>query len=118
SGDFSFTVQVRDAQGVSNSRDFSLAVASSLVITTPSALPSASVGGQYTVTLAASGGNMPYTWRVANGSSLPSGLSLNPSTGVLSGAPAQSGTFSFGIEASDAQDVVATRTFTLSVVDQ
>ena len=55
-----------------------------LTITT-SSLPDATVNGNYSATLAASGGAQPYTWSVSSGS-LPPGLSLS-STGVISGTP-------------------------------
>jgi hypothetical protein len=40
----------------------------------------------YTATLSAAGGTPPYTWTIVSGG-LPSGLSLNSSTGVISGTP-------------------------------
>ncbi|MCC6183993.1 MAG: putative Ig domain-containing protein, partial [Microthrixaceae bacterium] len=52
------------------------------------ALPSATAGDAYSATLTATGGTGPYTWSMAPGSgSLPSGLSLDPSTGTISGTP-------------------------------
>jgi hypothetical protein len=56
-----------------------------LAVTT-SSLPLAQVGVAYSTTLAASGGTAPYTWSILSGS-LPAGLSLNASTGVISGTP-------------------------------
>ena len=41
----------------------------------------------YSQTLVATGGTAPYTWAIASGT-LPAGLSLNASMGVISGAPA------------------------------
>jgi Putative Ig domain len=56
-----------------------------LAVTT-SSLPLAQVGVAYSATLAASGGTTPYTWTLSGGV-LPAGLSLNASTGVISGTP-------------------------------
>jgi Putative Ig domain len=56
-----------------------------LAITTAS-LPQAQNGVAYSTTLVASGGTTPYTWAILSGS-LPPGLSLNASTGVISGTP-------------------------------
>jgi hypothetical protein len=51
-----------------------------------SAIPPAQVGVHYKVALQASGGTLPYTWRVVAGA-LPSGIALDSATGVLSGTP-------------------------------
>ncbi len=56
-----------------------------LTITTPS-LPSGTVGVLYSQILAATGGIAPYTWALSLGT-LPGGLTLNPSTGLISGTP-------------------------------
>jgi hypothetical protein len=47
-------------------------------------LPGGSVNTDYDQTLTATGGTSPYTWSVTYGS-LPNGLSLDPSTGEISG---------------------------------
>jgi hypothetical protein len=58
-----------------------------LTITTSSPLPSGSIGIAYSTTLTASGGEPPYAWSLAAGSSaLPTGLSLSKA-GVISGTP-------------------------------
>jgi hypothetical protein len=51
---------------------------------TTTSLPTATKGSTYRVTLAATGGKMPYTWSSLSG--LPKGLTLS-SNGVLSGKP-------------------------------
>ncbi len=60
-------------------------VSAPLVITTPPLLPNAYAGQPYNVTLQASGGT-GFSWTLQSGS-LPTGLSLNSSTGVISGTP-------------------------------
>ncbi|MGA2276018.1 MAG: Ig domain-containing protein [Terracidiphilus sp.] len=59
---------------------------SKLVITTAS-LPSGTAGVAYSASIAASGGTTPYTY---NATGLPSGLSINHTTGAITGTPAVS----------------------------
>lgn len=70
-------------QNQNATKDLTLNGVSSLSVTTAS-LPVFVVGRAYSATLAASGGTAPYTWSITKGA-LPAGLSLNPSTGVISG---------------------------------
>jgi RHS repeat-associated protein len=61
---------------------------SQLQIVTTS-LHDGTVGQGYSITLGATGGTQAYSWTLANGA-LPAGLSLNASSGVLSGTPSSS----------------------------
>jgi hypothetical protein len=49
-------------------------------------LPSGDVAVGYNASLVATGGVPPYTWSITNGQ-LPSGLKLDPATGIISGTP-------------------------------
>jgi hypothetical protein len=71
----------------------------SLAVST-SSLPSAVVGSSYLAQLSATGGAGSYSWSVSSGS-LPAGLSLNPTTGVISGTPTAAGTSSLTLAVSD-----------------
>ncbi len=73
------------AQNQSATKSLTLNVISNVSVTTTT-LPSARIGQAYTATLAATGGTTPYTWSVTSGT-LPPGLSLTPSSGVISGTP-------------------------------
>jgi hypothetical protein len=50
-------------------------------------LPAATVGNAYSQALVASGGAPPYQWSTMGGDPLPSGLSLDKKSGILSGIP-------------------------------
>ena len=69
---------------------------------TTTSLPNATGGHFYTTTLAAAGGIPPYAWSVVAGS-LPPGLGLNATTGVISGVPHVTGTYFFKIGVADSE---------------
>jgi hypothetical protein len=85
-----------------------------LTITTSSPLPSGPLDVPYNQTLTASGGVSPYSWSVSSGA-LPNGLGLGGSTGVISGSPSLSGTFSFVIQVTDSAASAATKNFSISI---
>ena len=82
---------------------------------TTTSLPAGTQGVAYSTTLAASGGTQPYNWSISTGS-LPAGLTLNPSTGVISGTPTTGNKYFFTAQVSDAQSPSATNTKELSIV--
>src|SRR5580704_1570739 len=53
-----------------------------------SSLPTGQTGVAYSAVLAATGGTPPYMWSLASGT-LPAGLTLNASTGAITGTPTQ-----------------------------
>ena len=73
-----------------------------LTITTIS-LPDGVVKAKYTGgTLAATGGTAPYKWSIASGK-LPTGLTLNATTGIIAGKPTKAGTATFMVKVTDAK---------------
>jgi hypothetical protein len=96
-GSFTFTVTATPTTGTAGSRQYTLVVNLALA---PTTLPAASAGDGYSQTITASGGTSPYHFTISSGR-LPSGLTLNTTTGVLSGTPLASGTFRFIVKATD-----------------
>jgi len=77
-------------------------------------LPDGQVGVAYSATLQASLGTPPYTWSISAGS-LPAGLTLNGSTGDISGAPTTAGTSTFTVMVTDANSMSSTKELSITV---
>jgi hypothetical protein len=75
------------------------------------------IGQPYLAVLTGLNGAPPYTWS-ANADALPAGLSLDPTSGEISGTPTQGGLFSTTIKVTDADGASASKTFNLSVFEQ
>ena len=110
-GTFSFTVRATDsckAGMQSTQKAFSLTInfirfnkskCPPISITSPSILPTGTIGQSYSYQLQTSGGQPPIAYTITSGS-LPPGLSLGL-TGLISGTPTTAGTFSFTVRATD-----------------
>jgi chitodextrinase len=114
-GTFNFTALVTDLTLRTKTKPLSITIIDPLVITTTS-LPDGETGASYSQTLNASGGQMPYTWSIINGT-LPVGLSLNSGTGDISGTPTTTGTSVFIVEVTDAGLRTDTESLSISVYD-
>lgn len=82
----------------------------------PLTLPPGIVGVLYSETIIADGGNPPYVYAVSTGA-LPDGLSLDSSTGEISGTPMLAGTFDFTITASDGGTCLASHNYSIDVTE-
>ena len=85
---FSFALRVTDQIPQSDQQNFTIAINASTPpsITSPSSLQAGTVNQPYPNTqLTATGGTQPYSWSV--NPALPNGLTLNPSSGIISGTP-------------------------------
>ncbi|MEV6879304.1 M4 family metallopeptidase [Amycolatopsis sp. NPDC051128] len=73
---------------------------------------STTTGGSVNLTLSASGGTAPYAWSATG---LPAGLSINASTGTISGTATTAGTSNVTVTAKDAANKTGTASFTWTV---
>ena len=67
-----------------------------------SRFPPGKVGARYTAQLQSSGGKAPVKWKVLSGK-LPDGLTLNATTGAITGIPKAKGNFSIVARATDSE---------------
>lgn len=105
-------VTVTDAMGAVATQSYTVVIHPALVATWPDAVPNVQVGVSSTTTLTATAGAAPYVW---TSTGLPPGLSLNPSSGVLSGTPTAAGTYAVVITVTDALGAASTKSFTITV---
>jgi hypothetical protein len=118
SGTFTFTVAVVDGAGGRGQASHSIAISDAM--TAPTATFSGGmVGISYTsATPMAHGGLAPYSWSLGSGS-LPAGLSLDASTGIVSGVPTAASTSVFTLKVTDALGIVSPLSSAISVtIDQ
>ncbi len=74
----------------------------------------AALGVPYSSSFVAAAGTAPYTFAIISGS-LPPGLTLNTSTGLVSGIPTTSGFYSYTGQVTDANGRTATASCTIAI---
>jgi hypothetical protein len=104
-GTYDFTVQAVDSTPGSpqtTSAVMSVTVLSPLAAVFVDPLPTATVDTAYkaAVSAAPTGGVASYTWSISQGT-LPAGLNIAPTTGVISGTPTATGASTFTVEVRD-----------------
>lgn len=113
-GDYTFTIRAIDADQQTAERTFTVTIQGQFRITTDS-LPDGEVGTAFLATLASTGGAAPVVWSIAEGT-LPDGIALNASTGVLSGTPASAGRFNFTVQAADRNGQTSRQRFSFAII--
>ncbi|MGY0038797.1 Ig domain-containing protein [Pedobacter sp. NJ-S-72] len=108
-----FGVVATDAAGCKTTATHTLTITGTLTLPTAT-LPNGTVNKVYPNTNlpTPTGGSTPYTYSATN---LPPGVTLNPTTGVLSGTPTTAGTYTFPVTISDADGNIATTSYTIIV---
>ena len=115
-GTFNFTVQASDSSNPVQlaTKALSITINAQLAVST-SSLPDGTQGATYNATLQSTGGTAPVTWSLFSGT-LPPGLSLNASTGIISGKPSgSSGTSNFTVQATDSLNQTATKALSILI---
>ena len=83
---------------------------------TPVSLPAATAQSPYIATLTASGGTAPYQFSISRGT-LPPGLSLDSSSGSITGTPSAAGHYAFLVKVTDSSGAArGDRAFKFTVV--
>jgi glucose/arabinose dehydrogenase len=108
-----FMLRVTDDVGASITQRFRISAVGAVSIGN-SSLPNGRVGRGYSARLSARSGKKPFTWSVVAGA-LPSGLSLDPTTGRITGIPLAVGETSLTFQVTDSLGGVAQKALTLSV---
>ena len=98
--------------GIASSGSYTYNTGPALLFPAP---PGGEAGVAYSDQLTVTGGTSPFTWSVSAGT-LPPGLTLNASTGLLSGTPTAAGTYSFTVKVTDRSGLTATEPVTLTIV--
>lgn len=104
-GAINFTVKVTDSEtptAQSATKALSITISAAPLSITTSSLPTGVKGSSYSATVAAAGGAGAYSWAVTTGS-LPVGISINASTGAISGTPTATGVTSFTVTVTDGE---------------
>ncbi|HYH66692.1 MAG TPA: Ig-like domain-containing protein [Urbifossiella sp.] len=116
-GQHTITSQATDVAGNTGpaSAPVTLTVSSTVAVLA-AVTPDWTVGGpDYPTRFEAAGTLAPFTFTVKAGTSLPPGLTLDPTTGDVVGSPAAAGDFAFTVVATDPVGNAAERTFTIHV---
>ncbi len=115
-GTYSLTFTATDHAGLTGVVTDSLVV-NPPVITLAALTPTNPTGdATWAAVAAASGGVGPYSYALTSGG-LPSGLTLNTSTGGFSGTESGPGTFTFVITATDVHGYASQQSYTVTVIN-
>ena len=85
-----------------------------IIFVAPNSGLSGTAGSTFILSTVAAGGVSPFNYSVSAGT-LPTGLSLDPTTGQLSGTPTTAGSYTFTVRATDSNTASKTVSITLTI---
>lgn len=115
-GNYTFGIKATGMGGCQKIGPFNLLITATCptISISPTSLPAGLHGALYSQSLSATGGVGPHVFSVSGGS-LPSGLTLNPASGLISGTPTATGTFVFTARAMSQGGCFGYRTYVLTI---
>ncbi len=115
-GTFTFEVRAVDSAGNFQTKTYTVVIDPGAVLNLgPQTLNAPTQGVAYSGTVLATGGSgAGYGYSIDSGA-LPSGLTLNPATGAITGKTLASGTFTFTVRGVDSQGNWGLRTYTFTI---
>ncbi len=123
-GNYPFTLTVTDNQANTATGSLSITIGAGVTITiSPATLTAGAVGTAYSQAFTATGGTAPYTWTLVTppsnigtgGGTLPPGLTLNGTTGAVTGTPTTAGTYTFTVQATDSTQATGQQAVSLTI---
>ena len=115
-----FKVTDSSSPALTQTANLTLTISPASLVISTSSLPNGQTGAAYSATLAATGGVSPYTWSLTSGT-LPAGLTLNASTGAITGTPSAavaSTPLTFKVTDSSSPALTQTANLTLTITQQ
>jgi hypothetical protein len=113
-GPSNFTVTITDSVGQTDTQALSINVTPFSITTT--SLPSGSIGQFYSEPVETVGGTTPLNFSIVAPGTLPPGLTLHPTTGLISGMPGvPAGTSTFTVRVADAAGRQDTQALSITI---
>jgi subtilisin-like proprotein convertase family protein len=109
-----FDITATDVNGCTGSQSYTVTITCPVITLSPTTLPDGTVGISYDQTVTANGGTGPYTYSVSSGA-IPDGLTLDTTTGQISGTPSTQGTFNFTITAADVNGCSGSQAYSVNI---
>ena len=110
-GSFEFNI-IATSGSIFATQEFFLTVTNLCFLTT--SLPNGDVNSFYRQSLVISGGTPPFKWALQSGS-LPTGVTLDAKSGLLSGTPTVVGPYTFAVTVTDSTGEAASHSFTVAI---